>query len=145
MTAEIRPFRIDIPQAQLDDLKRRLKDTRWPEREAVEDWTQGTPLSYVQEVCEYWADSYDWRATEARINAFPQFITEIDGLDIHFIHVRSPHEGAAPLVITHGWPGSIVEFLKVIEPLSDPVKFGGQGVGRLPRGRAVAAGLRLLR
>lgn len=126
MTAEIRPFRIDIPQAQLDDLKRRLKDTRWPEREAVEDWTQGTPLSYVQEVCEYWADSYDWRATEARINAFPQFITEIDGLDIHFIHVRSPHEGAAPLVITHGWPGSIVEFLKVIEPLSDPVKFGGQ-------------------
>ncbi len=126
MTAEIRPFRIEIPQAQLDDLKRRLKDTRWPEREAVEDWTQGTPLSYVQEVCEYWADSYDWRATEARINAFPQFITEIDGLDIHFIHVRSPHEGAAPLVITHGWPGSIVEFLKVIEPLSDPVKFGGQ-------------------
>ena len=102
MTAEIRPFRIEIPQAQLDDLKRRLKDTRWPEREAVEDWTQGTPLSYVQEVCEYWADSYDWRATEARINAFPQFITEIDGLDIHFIHVRSPHEGAAPLVITHG-------------------------------------------
>ncbi|MCC6958245.1 MAG: epoxide hydrolase [Dehalococcoidia bacterium] len=126
MTAEIRPFRIDIPQAQLDDLKRRLKDTRWPEREAVEDWTQGTPLSYVQEVCEYWANSYDWRATEARINAFPQFITEIDGLDIHFIHVRSRHEGAAPLVITHGWPGSIVEFLKVIEPLSDPVKFGGQ-------------------
>lgn len=125
MTDEIRPFRIDIPQAQLDDLRRRLRETRWPEREAVEDWTQGTPLSYVQEVCAYWAEKYDWRATEARLNAFPQFTTEIDGLDIHFIHARSPHEGAAPLIITHGWPGSIVEFHKVIGPLTDPVKYGG--------------------
>lgn len=125
MSDEIRPFRIDIPQAQLDDLRRRLRDTRWPEREAVEDWTQGTPLSYVQQVCAHWAEVYDWRATEARLNAFPQFVTEIDGLDIHFIHARSPHEGAAPLIITHGWPGSIVEFLKVIGPLTDPVKYGG--------------------
>ena len=125
MSDEIRPFRIDIPQAQLDDLRRRLRDTRWPEREAVEDWTQGTPLSYVQQVCAHWAEVYDWRATEARLNAFPQFVTEIDGLDIHFIHARSPHEGAAPLIITHGWPGSIVEFHKVIGPLTDPVKYGG--------------------
>lgn len=125
MSDEIRPFRIEIPQAQLDDLRRRLRDTRWPEREAVEDWTQGAPLSYVQEVCAYWAEKYDWRATEARLNAFPQFLTEIDGLDIHFIHARSPHEGAAPLIITHGWPGSVVEFHKVIGPLTDPVKYGG--------------------
>lgn len=125
MSDEIRPFRIEIPQAQLDDLRRRLRDTRWPEREAVEDWTQGAPLSYVQEVCAYWAEKYDWRATEARLNAFPQFLTEIDGLDIHFIHVRSKHEKALPLIVTHGWPGSIIEQMKIIDPLTNPTAHGG--------------------
>jgi len=123
--ATIRPFEIKIAEAQLDDLKRRLKATRWPDKETVDDWTQGVPLSYVQEVCDYWANSYDWRATETRLNAIPQFVTEIDGCDIHFLHVRSPEPNAVPLVLTHGWPGSIVEFLKVIGPLSDPVKYGG--------------------
>jgi pimeloyl-ACP methyl ester carboxylesterase len=126
MSDEIRPFRIQIAQEQLDDLRGRLKATRWPEKEAVEDWSQGTPLSYVQDICEYWANSYDWRATEDRLNEFPQFMTEIDGLDIHFIHVRSPHPEAVPLIVTHGWPGSIVEFHKVIGPLTDPVKYGGK-------------------
>jgi len=121
----IRPFQIQTTDVELDDLRRRLRATRWPEKETVDDWTQGIPLSYVQEVCAYWAEKYDWRATEKRLNAFPQFITEIDGLDIHFIHVRSPHAEAKPLIITHGWPGSIVEFHKVIGPLTEPTKYGG--------------------
>ena len=125
VTDAIRPFRIEVPDADLDDLRDRLHRTRWPEAETVDDWSQGIPLAYTRELCGYWADGYDWRATEARINRHPQFLTEIDGLDIHFVHVRSPHPGALPLVITHGWPGSVVEFLKAIGPLTDPVAHGG--------------------
>jgi pimeloyl-ACP methyl ester carboxylesterase len=113
----VRPFRIEIPAAQLDDLRARLRATRWPEPET--DPSQGVPLAYMQELCAYWADAYDWRATEARLNALPQFRTEIDGLGIHFIHVTSPNPAALPLVMTHGWPGSVIEFLKAIEPLSE--------------------------
>jgi pimeloyl-ACP methyl ester carboxylesterase len=116
----VTPYRIEIPEADLRDLRERLARTRWPEAETVNDWSQGVPLGYLRELCDYWAGGYDWRATEARLNALPQFRTEIDGLGIHFIHARSPHPGALPLVITHGWPGSIVEFLKVIEPLTNP-------------------------
>jgi pimeloyl-ACP methyl ester carboxylesterase len=115
----VTPFRIDVPDSELRELRERLRRTRWPERETVADWSQGVPLDYVRELCRYWADEYDWRATEARLNALPQFRTEIDGLGIHFLHVRSPRPDALPLVLTHGWPGSIVEFSKVIEPLSD--------------------------
>jgi epoxide hydrolase len=125
MSDEIVPFRIDIPDADLDDLRQRLRQARWPDPETVDDWSQGIPLAYVRELCEYWLERYDWRASEARLNRFPQFRTEIDGVGIHFVHARSPEEGALPLVITHGWPGSIVEFHKVIEPLADPVAFGG--------------------
>lgn len=125
MEQEIRPFRIETTDDELHDLKRRLRSTRWPEVETVDDWSQGIPLDYVREVCEYWASNYDWRATQARLNELPQFLTAIDGLDIHFVHVRSRHEGALPLVMTHGWPGSIVEFLKVIGPLTDPTAHGG--------------------
>jgi len=126
MTTAIEPFRIQVHDDDLDDLRRRLRATRWPERETVEDWSQGIPLDYVQDVCAYWADEYDWRAREARLNRFAQFRTRIDGLDIHFLHVRSPHADALPLVITHGWPGSIVEFHKVIEPLANPTAHGGE-------------------
>jgi pimeloyl-ACP methyl ester carboxylesterase len=125
MNDSIRPFRVEIPESALQDLRDRLRNTRWPEAETVSDWSQGIPLSYTQELCRYWSDEYDWRATEQRLNSFPQFHTEIDGLDIHFIHVRSPHKGALPLLITHGWPGSVVEFLRVIGPLADPVSYGG--------------------
>ena len=125
MSDAITPFQIEIPEADLDDLRGRLVRTRWPEPETVDDWTQGVPLGYVRELCEYWRDGYDWRACEASLNAFPQFRTNIDGLDIHFLHVRSPQEGAQPLVLTHGWPGSIVEFRKVIAPLTDPASQGG--------------------
>jgi len=109
----------------LDDLKSRLRRTRWPEPELVGDWSQGAPRQWIEEVCRYWAEAYDWRRREALLNRFPQFVTEIDGLDIHFMHVRSPHADALPLIITHGWPGSVVEFHKVIEPLVDPAKHGG--------------------
>jgi pimeloyl-ACP methyl ester carboxylesterase len=115
----IAPFRVAVPEDELDDLRARLERTRWPEREPVDDWSQGVPLAYVQELCDHWAHGYDWRATEARLNALPQFRTEIDGLGIHFIHVRSPSPDALALLLTHGWPGSIVEFLKVIGPLSE--------------------------
>ena len=118
-------FRIDVAQSELDDLRTRLRNTRWPERETVDDWTQGVPLAYLRDLCAYWADEYEWRTTEARLNALAQFRTTIDGLAIHFLHVRSPHADALPLVITHGWPGSIVEFLKVIGPLTDPTAHGG--------------------
>jgi pimeloyl-ACP methyl ester carboxylesterase len=113
-------FRIEVAETELNDLRARLRGARWPERETVADWSQGVPLDYLRELCRYWADAYDWRATEARLNALPQFRATIDGLGIHFLHVRSPHAGALPLVITHGWPGSIVEFLDVIGPLTDP-------------------------
>jgi pimeloyl-ACP methyl ester carboxylesterase len=125
MSAEITPFRIEVPDDVLDDLRARLRRTRWPEAETVDDWSQGIPLAYVQDLCRYWTDDYDWRKSEARLNAFPQFKTTIDGLSIHFIHVRSPHPDARPLIITHGWPGSIVEFHKVIGPLTDPEAHGG--------------------
>ena len=125
MNAAVRPFRIDIAESVLDDLRARLRHTRWPDRELVDDWSQGVPLAYVQDVAEYWAERYDWRSREVALNRFDHFLTEIDGVDIHFIHQRSPHPGAIPLVITHGWPGSVVEFHKVIEPLVDPVAFGG--------------------
>jgi pimeloyl-ACP methyl ester carboxylesterase len=123
---EIRPFRIDIPDADLVDLRRRLRATRWPEAETPDDWSQGIPLGYMREIADHWAERYDWRAIESRLNALPQFKTSIDGLDIHFLHVRSPHPAALPLVITHGWPGSVVEFLKVIAPLTDPTGHGGE-------------------
>jgi len=125
MTEEIRPFTIAIPQADLDDLRERLRNTRWPDAEVVDDWSQGVPLDYVQELCRYWADEYDWRASEAALNRFDQFVTEIDGVDIHFIHQRSSNPDAISLLITHGWPGSVVEFHKVIEPLTEPAAHGG--------------------
>jgi epoxide hydrolase len=123
---EVREFRIDVPEADLEDLRRRLRGTRWPERETVDDSSQGVPLAYVRDLCAYWAARYDWRALEARLNAFPQFRTQIDGLGIHFLHIRSPHPDALPLILTHGWPGSIVEFLKVLGPLTDPTGHGGE-------------------
>lgn len=122
---DIRPFTIDIPEQSIADLQARLALTRFPEKETPDDWSQGVPLAYMRQVRDYWAERYDWRRAEARINAFAQFITAIDGLDIHFLHVRSPVSTARPLVLTHGWPGSIVEFLKVIGPLVDPAAHGG--------------------
>jgi epoxide hydrolase len=119
------PFRIAAGDEQLADLKRRLLATRWPDPAPVADWSQGLPLAYAQALCRYWAEDYDWRAREARLNRFDQFMTRIDGVDIHFIHVRSPHADALPLVMSHGWPGSVAEFHKVIEPLADPVAHGG--------------------
>jgi epoxide hydrolase len=114
------PFRVGIEGAQIEDLRARLARTRWPERETVDDWSQGIPLSYVQELCGYWERDYDMRRVEKRLNAQPQFCTEIDGVAIHFLHVRSPHQDALPLVMTHGWPGSVLEFLAVIRPLTEP-------------------------
>jgi pimeloyl-ACP methyl ester carboxylesterase len=125
MPEEVTPFRVEIPDEGLRDLRERLARTRWPDRETVDDWSQGVPLAYMRELCAHWADGYDWRATEARLNTLPQFRTEIDGLGIHFVHVRSRHPDALPLVLTHGWPGSLVEFLKVIAPLADPGARGG--------------------
>jgi pimeloyl-ACP methyl ester carboxylesterase len=139
---DVRPFRIDVPDEVLDDLRRRLADTRWPEPETVAadpgrakrremgkgglDWSQGIPLAYTRDLAAYWSGEYDWRVRETALNHFDQFITEIDGLDIHFIHQRSPYPYALPLVITHGWPGSIIEFGKVIGPLTDPTAHGGR-------------------
>ena len=125
MSDAITPFTLAIPQGELDDLKRRLEDTRWPDRETVEDWTQGAPLSKVQALVAHWKEGYDWRRCEARLNGLGQFKTRIDGLDIHFLHVRSRHPEAMPLIITHGWPGSVMEFMKVIGPLTDPEAHGG--------------------
>jgi len=125
MTDTITPYRIEIPESTLDDLRQRLANTRWPDPETTDDWSQGIPLAYMQEVVRYWASKYDWRRCEARLNRFDSFKTTLDGLGIHFLHVRSPQEDALPLVMTHGWPGSIVEFLEVIEPLADPVAHGG--------------------
>ena len=125
MDTAVHPHRIDVPEAELNDLRVRLANTRWPEAELVEDWTQGIPLAYMRELCDYWRDGYDWRVLEGRLNAIPQFKTAIDGCGIHFLHRRSPEANARPLVLTHGWPGSIVEFLKVIDPLADPAAHGG--------------------
>jgi pimeloyl-ACP methyl ester carboxylesterase len=123
----IRPFRAAIPQPDIDDLRRRIAATRWPDRETVADRSQGNKLATMQDIVRYWGTDYDWRRSgEAKLNAFPQFMTEIDGLDIHFIHVRSKHANALPLIITHGWPGSVFEMLGVIGPLSDPTSYGGR-------------------
>ncbi len=121
----IRPFRIDVPEEALTDLRRRLAATRWPEREIVADRSQGVQLATMQQLVHYWQTSHDWRKVEARLNAVPNFITAIDDLDIHFIHVRSKHENALPLIVTHGWPGSVIEQLKIIKPLTNPTAHGG--------------------
>jgi pimeloyl-ACP methyl ester carboxylesterase len=121
---EVRDFRIDVPEEELVDLRRRITETRWPEKETVEDQSQGVPLATIQKLARYWAEEYDWRKVEEKLKALPHFITEIDGLDIHFIHVRSQHEDALPLIVTHGWPGSIIEQLKIIDPLTNPTAHG---------------------
>jgi pimeloyl-ACP methyl ester carboxylesterase len=120
----IRPFHVNVPEAELTELRRRINATRWPERETVTDASQGVKLATIQKLANYWATDYDWRKCEAKLNALPQFITEIDGLDIHFIHVRSKHENALPLIVTHGWPGSIIEQMKIIDPLTNPTAHG---------------------
>ena len=120
----IRPFRINVPEEQLVDLRRRINATKWPEQETVTDQSQGVQLATMQKLARYWATDYDWRKCEAKLKALPQFITEIDGLDIHFIHVRSKHENALPLIVTHGWPGSVIEQLKIIDPLTNPTAHG---------------------
>lgn len=126
----IRPFSLDqfrvaVPDSELIDLRRRIESTRWPEAETVDDWSQGVPLEYLREVADYWRATYDWRRLEADLNALDQFVTDIDGQEIHFIHARSQHPDAMPIVITHGWPGSVLEFLHLIGPLTDPTRFGG--------------------
>ncbi|HZO61021.1 MAG TPA: epoxide hydrolase, partial [Solirubrobacterales bacterium] len=125
MTTEIRPFQVDISDEALEDLRRRIAATNWPEKETVADQSQGVPLALIQELARYWATEYDWRTCEAALHALPQFITEIDGLDIHYIHVRSKHDNALPLIVNHGWPGSIIEQLKIIDPLVNPTAHGG--------------------
>src|SRR5204863_4469038 len=122
---EIRPFRVDIPEAALVDLRRRIAATRWPEREVVTDQSQGVQLATIQNLARYWQNEYDWRKAEAKLNALPQFVTNIDGVDIHFIQVRSKEKNALPVLITHGWPGSVFEFLGTIGPLTDPAAHGG--------------------
>lgn len=125
--SEIQPFAVAIPEPELADLRHRLATARWPEAETVADWSQGVPIAALRALCDHWREGYDWRACEARINAFPQFRTEIDGLGIHFLHVRSPDPDALPLILTHGWPGSVLEFLEVIGPLTDPAAHGAAG------------------
>ncbi|MGI9284927.1 MAG: epoxide hydrolase family protein [Pseudomonadales bacterium] len=125
MNAAIEPYVVNIAEEQLQDLRHRLENARWPDKETPDDWSQGVPLAYMREVCDYWRNDYDWRGWESRLNGFGQYKTTIDGLDIHFLHVRSPHDNALPLIITHGWPGSVVEFHKIIAPLTDPVAHGG--------------------
>ncbi len=123
--SDITPLTIDIPEEQIADLHSRIRNTRWPEKESVDDWTQGIPLSYTKELADYWLNEYDWRQSERKLNSFNHYLTEINELEIHFIHQQSPHPDAYPLIITHGWPGSIVEFHKVIKPLVDPTEYGG--------------------
>ena len=125
MDEGITPFTVDIADKELHDLRQRLANTRWPERETCNDWSQGMPLDYTRELTDYWASNYDWRRFEKKLNSWPQFKTNIDGIDIHFIHRKSPHEGALPLIISHGWPGSVAEFHKVIDALADPTAYGG--------------------
>src|SRR6478672_3901690 len=120
----IRAFQVDVPEAELTELRRRINATKWPDRETVTDQTQGVQLATIQQVARYWATDYDWRKCESKLNALPQFMTEIDGVDIHFIHVRSKHENALPLIVTHGWPGSIIEELKIVDPLTNPTAHG---------------------
>lgn len=123
----MKPFRIEVAQSDLDDLHRRLDATRWPDDPPGYGWARGVPLDYLKELAAYWRTSYDWRAAEAQLNRFPQFVTEIDGANVHFLHVRSPEPDAVPLLITHGWPGSVAEFVDIIEPLTDPARHGGRG------------------
>ena len=138
----IRPFHVNVPEEDLLDLRRRLAATRWPDREIVADQSQGVQLATVQQLARYWQNDYDWRKMEARLNALPQFVTEIDGVDIHFIHVRSRHENALPMIVTHGWPGSIIEQMKIVDPLTDPTAHGGKAADAfdlvIPRCRATA-------
>src|SRR5215203_827721 len=122
----VRPFRVDVPEEDLDDLRRHIAATRWPSKELVEDRSQGVQLATLRELARYWTTEYDWRTCEARLNALPQFTTEIDGVDIHFIHVRSRHDNALPLIMTHGWPGSVIELLETVGPLTDPTSHGGR-------------------
>ena len=124
--SEIRPFHVEVPEDELAELRRRILATRWPERETVDDSSQGVQLAMLRELARYWAEDYDFGRLEAKLNALPQFMTEIDGVDVHFIHVKSDHEGALPLIITHGWPGSVIEMLNLVGPLTDPTAFGGQ-------------------
>jgi pimeloyl-ACP methyl ester carboxylesterase len=126
IATEVRPFRVDIPAEAVEDLRRRIAATRWPSKELVKDGSQGVQLATIQALCRYWASDYDWRKAEAKLNALPEFKTEIDGIDIHFIHVKSRHKNALPLIITHGWPGSVVELLEVVGPLTDPTAYGGR-------------------
>jgi pimeloyl-ACP methyl ester carboxylesterase len=121
----IDPFKLEIAQSDLDDLQTRLRLTRWPDKETVSDWSQGVPLASIRELCQYWQTKYDWRLCEALLNSYPQFTTTIDGVEFYFLHIRSKHEKALPLVLTHGWPGSILEFRHIIDPLVDPVSHGG--------------------
>ncbi|MEJ3655123.1 epoxide hydrolase family protein [Actinomycetes bacterium KLBMP 9759] len=125
MTDEIHPFRIEIPDAELDGLRAKLAATRWPAALPNDDWTSGVPVAWLRELADHWRDGYDWRAAERRLNAFPQYTTTIDGQRIHFLHARSPHPDALPLILTHGWPGSVVEFVELVGPLTDPVAHGG--------------------
>ena len=142
---EIRPFRVGMPDEAIADLRRRIAARRWPSRELVADRSQGVQLATLQELARYWATDYDWAACEAKLNALPQFKTEIDGLDIHFIHVKSEHADALPLIMTHGWPGSVIELLEAVGPLTDPTAHGGRRRGRIRPRAAVPARLRLLR
>src|SRR6187399_1626066 len=124
-TTDIRPFQVEVAEEDIDDLRRRIAATRWPSKELVADRSQGVQLATLQELARYWASDYDWRKAEAKLNALPQFTTEIDGVEIHFIHVRSPHADALPLIMTHGWPGSVIELLETVGPLTDPAAHGG--------------------
>ena len=125
MNEAVTPFKVSVEENQLQELRERIRRTRWPERETCDGWDQGVPLAYAREMADYWADEYDWRRWENRLNQWPQYKTEIDGIDIHFIHLRSSHDNALPVIISHGWPGSVVEFHKIIEPLASPEKYGG--------------------
>ena len=125
-TKDVSPFKVHVPQAELDDLKERLANARWPDKEPVTDWSQGVPLAKAEALVEYWRTHYDWRRVESTLNGLPQFRTQIDGLGIHFIHVRSKHENAVPIILTHGWPGSIIEFIQIIGPMVDPTAHGGK-------------------
>ena len=128
--ALVRPFTVSIPDSEIDDVKQRLARTRWPDPETVGDWSQGVRVENARSLVDYWERGYDWRRFESELNRFPQFLTEIEGLDIHFIHVRSNNPSAMPLILTHGWPGSVVEFLKLIGPLTDPVSSGARDPGQ---------------
>ncbi len=141
----IRPFHVNVPEAELTEMRKRIKATRWPERETVKDQSQGPQLATLQKLARYWETEYDWRKVEARLNALPNFITEIDGLDIHFIHVRSKQKNALPLIVTHGWPGSVIEQLKIVDPLTNPTAHGATAADAFRPGDSVDAGLRVFR